>query len=105
VFQPHRYTRTKFLQQEFFTAFYDADALVLLDIYAAAEAPLPGVTTALLYEGIKEHGHREVYYFPERPQVVPFLRQYTRHRDILLTLGAGDVWKIGQEFLHPPEEF
>src|SRR4029434_7707546 len=49
VFQPHRYTRTQFLQHEFFTAFYEADALLLLDIYAAAEVPIPGVTSALLY--------------------------------------------------------
>jgi UDP-N-acetylmuramate--alanine ligase len=99
VFQPHRYTRTKFLQQEFFTAFYEADALVLLDIYAAGEAPLPGISTLLLYDGIKEHGHREVYYMPERSTVVPFLRQYLHEEAILLTLGAGDVWKIGPEFL------
>jgi UDP-N-acetylmuramate--alanine ligase len=104
VFQPHRYTRTKFLQQEFFTAFYEADVLVLLDIYAAAETPIPGVTTALLYEGIKGHGQREVYYLPERSQVVPFLRRHVWENDVLLTLGAGDVWKLGREFLHPPEE-
>jgi UDP-N-acetylmuramate--alanine ligase len=99
VFQPHRYTRTKFLQQEFFTAFYEADALVLLDIYAAGEHPLTGISTTLLYDGIKEHGQREVHYLPVRSAVVPFLRQYLREGVILLTLGAGDVWKVGQEFL------
>jgi UDP-N-acetylmuramate--alanine ligase len=99
VFQPHRYTRTKFLQQEFFTAFYDADALLLLDIYAAGELPLPGISTMLLYDGIKEHGQREVYYMPVRSAVGPFLRQYLQEGAILLTLGAGDVWKVGQEFL------
>ena len=101
VFQPHRYTRTSFLQQEFYTAFYEADVVILLDIYAAAEAPIPGVTSALLCEGIKEHGHRAVYYIPERTQVVPFVRQYVRENDILLTLGAGDVWKVAQEFCYP----
>jgi UDP-N-acetylmuramate--alanine ligase len=99
VFQPHRYTRTRLLQQEFFTAFYEAEMLVLLDIYAAAEPPLPGITTALLYDGIREHGQREVYYVQERDQVVPFLRQHLREHDILLTLGAGDVWKLGRELL------
>jgi UDP-N-acetylmuramate--alanine ligase len=99
VFQPHRYTRTKFLQQEFFTAFYEADTLVLLDIYAAGEPPLPGISTALLYDGIKQHGQRDVYYMPERSAIVPFLRQYLQEEAILLTLGAGDVWKVGQEFL------
>lgn len=99
VFQPHRYTRTHFLQQEFFTAFYEADVLVLLDIYAAAETPIPGVTSALLCEGIKEHGQREVYYIAERERVVPFLRCLLHENDIVLTLGAGDVWKIGPAFL------
>jgi UDP-N-acetylmuramate--alanine ligase len=99
VFQPHRYTRTKFLQQEFCTAFYEADVLILLDIYAAGEAPLPGVSTTLLYDGIKEHGQREVYYMPERRAILPFLQHYLQEGTILLTLGAGDVWKVGQEFL------
>lgn len=99
VFQPHRYTRTKFLQQEFFTAFYEADVLILLDIYAAAEPPLLGVTTALLYDGIREHGQREVYYLQDRAEVDPFLREHLQDNDILLTLGAGDVWKHGRAFL------
>ena len=104
VFQPHRYTRTHLLQQEFCTAFYDADALVLLEIYAAGETPLPGVTTTLLYEGLIGHGQREVYYLRERAEVVPFLRRYLRANDILLTLGAGDVWQIGEAFLQTSEE-
>jgi UDP-N-acetylmuramate--alanine ligase len=99
VFQPHRYTRTHLLQQEFCTAFHDADALVLLDIYAAGETPLPGVTTALLYEGLISRGQREVYYVRERAAVVPFLQRSLRANDILLTLGAGDVWQIGEAFL------
>src|SRR6185503_10555999 len=99
VFQPHRYTRTHLLLQEFCTAFPDADALVLLDIYAAGETPLPGVTTALLYEGLIGHGQREVYYLRERTAVLPFLQRALRPNDILLTLGAGDVWQIGEAFL------
>jgi len=104
VFQPHRYTRTHLLLQEFCTAFHDADALVLLDIYAAGETPLPGVTTGLLYEGLISQGQREVYYLRERPEVVPFLRRYLRTNDILLTLGAGDVWQVGEAFVHATGE-
>ena len=104
VFQPHRYTRTHLLQQEFCTAFHDADALVLLDIYAAGETPLPGVTTGLLYEGLISQGQREVYYLRERAEVVPFLQRYLRANDILLTLGAGDVWQVGEAFLHATGE-
>jgi UDP-N-acetylmuramate--alanine ligase len=98
VFQPHRYTRTHLLQQAFCTAFYEADTLILLDIYAAAEAPIPGVNSAHLYEGIKEHGHRQVYYLSEQDQIVPFLHQYLQENDVLMTLGAGDVWQIGRAF-------
>jgi len=104
VFQPHRYTRTHLLLQEFCTAFHDADALVLLDIYAAGETPLPGVTTGLLYEGLINQGQREMYYLRERPEVVPFLRRYLRANDILLTLGAGDVWQVGEAFVHATGE-
>jgi UDP-N-acetylmuramate--alanine ligase len=104
VFQPHRYTRTHLLQQEFCTAFYDADALVLLDIYAAGEPPLPGVSTRLLYEGLIGHGQREVYYVSERAEVLPFVQRYVRTNDILLTLGAGDVWQLGEAFLQTPGE-
>jgi UDP-N-acetylmuramate--alanine ligase len=104
VFQPHRYTRTHLLLQEFYTAFRDADALVLLDIYAAGETPLPGVTTGLLYEGLISQGQREVYYLRERAEVIPFLRRYLRANDILLTLGAGDVWQVGEAFLHATGE-
>jgi UDP-N-acetylmuramate--alanine ligase len=104
VFQPHRYTRTHLLQQEFCTAFDDADALVLLDIYAAGETPLPGVSTGLLYEGLISHGQREVYYARERTAVVPFLQRALRPNDILLTLGAGDVWQIGEAFLQATGE-
>jgi UDP-N-acetylmuramate--alanine ligase len=104
VFQPHRYTRTHLLQQEFCTAFHDADALVLLDIYAAGETPLPGVTTGLLYEGLISQGQREVYYLRERAEVVPFLQRSLRANDILLTLGAGDVWQVGEAFLHATGE-
>jgi UDP-N-acetylmuramate--alanine ligase len=100
VFQPHRYTRTHLLLQEFCTAFHDAEAVVLLDIYAAGETPLPGVSTGVLYEGLISHGQGEVYYLRERPEVVPFLQRYLRANDILLTLGAGDVWQIGEAFLH-----
>ncbi len=102
VFQPHRYTRTQLLQQEFCSAFEAADALVLLEIYAAGEPPLPGVTSRLLYDGVRRYGQSEVYYVPERTDVLPFVRRYLRPNDILLTLGAGDVWQLGEAFLQTP---
>src|SRR5881397_1629472 len=71
VFQPHRYTRTKHLFEEFLTAFNQADALVVMDIYAAGEPPIAGVTAADLAEGIRAHGHRNVTYLgSDRQRIV-----------------------------------
>ena len=99
VFQPHRYTRTHLLRQEFSAAFSDADALIMLDIYGAGEEPIPGVTTGILYEGVTARGQKDVYYLSDPSQAVLFLNDYTRQHDVLLTLGAGDVWKVAEEFL------
>lgn len=98
VFQPHRYTRTQALQHEFYTAFYEADTLILLDIYAASETPIPGVSSEGLYTGIKAHGHRHVLYMPDSDDVLPFLHQDVGAGDVLMTLGAGDVWKLAHAF-------
>lgn len=99
VFQPHRYTRTHLLQQEFSTAFSEADTLIMLDIYGAGEESIPGVTTSVLYEGVTARGQKDVYYLSDASQVVPFLNGCTREHDVLLTLGAGDVWKVAEDFL------
>ena len=100
VFQPHRYTRTQHLRQEFLTAFNQADVLVVLDIYAAGEAPLPGVTAEALAEGIRAHGHRNVTYLgSDRARAVEHLAEIVRTGDLVLTLGAGDVGQLGPELL------
>src|SRR5881409_385654 len=100
VFQPHRYTRTRDLRQEFLTAFNQADVLIVLDIYAAGEAPIPGVTAEDLAEGIRAHGHRNVTYLGgDRARVVTHLGEVTRPGDLVLTLGAGDVGLLGPELL------
>jgi UDP-N-acetylmuramate--alanine ligase len=97
VFQPHRYTRTQHLLKEFFTAFNQADKLIVLDIYAAGEKPIPGISGQALYEGIKKFGHKDVTYIPAREKVVDHLLGSLRKGDLMITLGAGDVWKIGEE--------
>ena len=100
LFQPHRYTRTQHLHQEFLTAFNQADVLVVLDIYAAGEAPIPGVTAEALAEGIRAHGHRDVTYLgSDRAAVVAHLAAVVRPGDLVLTLGAGDVGQLGPELL------
>jgi UDP-N-acetylmuramate--alanine ligase len=99
VFQPHRYTRTQHLLEEFFTAFNQADKLIVLDIYAAGEKPIPGVSGQALYEGIKQHGHKDVTFIPEREKVLEHLAGALKKGDLMITLGAGDVWKIGEQVL------
>ena len=99
VFQPHRFSRTKALFEEFTTAFYQADSLLLLPIYAASEDPIEGIDSEHLMEGIKEKGHREVRLFSNRAEVIPSLQEILRPGDVLVTLGAGDVWKIGQDLV------
>lgn len=103
VFQPHRYTRSRALEDEFARAFDRADVLIVLPIYAAGEDPLPGVNAERLVERIKKHGHREVTFAGDFATAQEVLRNKLRAGDLLITLGAGDVWKIGEEFLAAPQ--
>jgi UDP-N-acetylmuramate--alanine ligase len=100
VFQPHRYSRTRHLHGEFLTAFYQSDVLIVMDIYPAGEAPIPGVHARELADGIAAHGHREVLYLgSDRAAIVDYLCESTRAGDLVLTLGAGDVGQLGGELL------
>ncbi|MDQ1396952.1 MAG: UDP-N-acetylmuramate--alanine ligase [Acidimicrobiaceae bacterium] len=92
VFQPHRYTRTAALWADFADAFDLADVLVLTDVYAAGEAPLPGVSGKLLVEAVlRAHPYRRVAYLPARDDLVRYLHQLLVPGDLCLTLGAGDI--------------
>jgi UDP-N-acetylmuramate--alanine ligase len=99
AFQPHRYSRTKELFDDFVTAFYDADVLVLTDIYAAGEEPIPGVSSADLARAIKKHGQRDVTYIASREEIPAHLLGVLKPGDIFLTLGAGNLWQIGDTVL------
>ena len=96
VFQPHRYSRTQALFDEFTRAFYQSDVLLVLPIYAASEPEIEGVTGQLLCEGIQAHGHKEVFFADRMKDAVAYLTKNLKSGDILLTLGAGDVWKVGE---------
>jgi len=98
AFQPHRYTRTRDLLGEFATAFNDADALVLTEIYAAGEDPIPGVSGARLHEAVKACGHRDAS-FADRAELARKLRERVRQGDLVITLGAGDITHVGEELL------
>ena len=100
VFQPHRYSRTRVLFDEFSRAFYQSDVLVVLPIYAASEKKIEGVTSQNLCEEIKAHGHKEVIHADGFKAALSHLKQTLQPGDVLLTLGAGDVWKVGERFLN-----
>ena len=100
VFQPHRYTRTLSLRDEFATAFNQTDVLVVMDIYPAGEMPIAGVDAADLAARIRAHGHRHVTYLGgDRARLLDHLRDITRPGDLVLTLGAGDVGQLGPALL------
>jgi UDP-N-acetylmuramate--alanine ligase len=100
VFQPHRYSRTRALFDEFSRAFYQSDVLVVLPIYAASEKEIEGVTSQNLCEEIKAHGHKEVIYADGFKAALTHLKQILQPGDVLLTLGAGDVYRVGEMFLN-----
>ena len=99
VFQPHRYTRTKALFEEFLTAFPNADTLIVTDIYAASEDPIEGVNALSLCEGIRRCGNHDVTYLSDFDDIVKHLLSIAKPTDVIITQGAGNVWKIGEEFL------
>ena len=99
VFQPHRYTRTQALFDDFTRAFYQSDTLLVLPIYAASERAIEGVSGQRLCEGIQAHGHKEVYCAREMQNAIDYLKQNLKPDDVVLTLGAGDVWKVGERIL------
>jgi UDP-N-acetylmuramate--alanine ligase len=99
VFQPHRYTRTSALFDEFTRAFYEADILIVLSIYPAGEAPIEGVSAEGLCEAIRQHGHKNVIFRGRLSEALSHLKEILQADDVLLTLGAGSVWQVGETFL------
>jgi UDP-N-acetylmuramate--alanine ligase len=99
VFQPHRYSRTEALFDDFTRSFYQSDMLVVLPIYAASEKAIKGVDSQSLFEEIRAHGHKDVVFMPSFKTAVSHLKQTLTGGDILLTLGAGDVYKLGETLL------
>ncbi len=99
VFQPHRYTRTQALFKDFLTAFYDADVLILTDIYPAGEDRIEGVESKALFEGLREYGHKDVRYLPDKGEIVEHLLRVLSPGDLVITLGAGDIWQVSEELV------
>jgi UDP-N-acetylmuramate--alanine ligase len=99
LFQPHRYTRTQHLWDDFSRAFNLADVLVLTDIYAASEPPIPGVTSEALANAIREAGHKNVFYLRSMQESIEHLLREARAGDAILTIGAGNVSRASNELM------
>lgn len=99
VFQPHLYSRTHDFYHDFGQSFFDADLLIVTDIYPAREEPIPGVTGELVANEAKSLGHRHVLYIPDKNDVPEFLANNVKAGDMVITLGAGDIWKMGESLI------
>ena len=99
LFQPHRYTRTYHLMDEFARSFHQADNLYVMDIYAASEKPIEGVSAQSLVDRIRQFGHRGAEYVGTMDRGVDALLDVARDGDLVLTLGAGSVWQAGDKLL------
>ena len=99
IFQPHRYSRTKSLMKDFWSAFNDADHLFVMDIFSAGESPLDKVHASTIVEGARECGHKNANYIKSQNDLNKQLHSLAKHGDVLMTLGAGDVWRLGRDFL------
>jgi len=99
AFQPHRYTRTRDLLMDFASAFNASNVLLVADIYAASETPIPGITAQTLVDVVSRHGHQHVEYVGPVDQIGGKLGSLVRPGDLVLTLGAGNIWQAGEELL------
>lgn len=99
VFQPHTYTRTRDFYAEFATSFDEADVLILTDVYPAREEPIPGVNGKLIADAARDAGHRNVHYVEAPSDIPALLKTLVMEGDMVLTMGAGDIWKVGSALL------
>ena len=99
VFQPHLFTRTRDFYEEFGKAFLLSDILIVTDVYPAREEPIQGITGELIVNSAKEFGHKNAFYVKDKNEVPVFLKQITKPNDLVITMGAGDIYKYGTEFL------
>jgi UDP-N-acetylmuramate--alanine ligase len=99
AFQPHRYSRTQDLWEDFVTAFNDADFLVMTEIYPAGEEKIPGIESAPLVEAIRAHGHRNAHFVGDLGAVVERLLAELEPGDLVLTLGAGNISTLGERLV------
>jgi len=98
--QPHLYSRTRDFHQDFGRALSVSDVIVVTDIYPAREPPIPEVSGELVAAAARKRGHPAVTYIREKAEIAGYLLQITRPGDLVITFGAGDIWKTAEEFLN-----
>ncbi len=99
IFQPHLYSRTRDFYQDFGRSFLNSDVFICTDIYPAREKPIEGVTGEMISNIAKKYGHKNVHYIPDKKDVPEKLMQLKKKGDIIITMGAGDIWKYGEKFV------
>ncbi len=99
VFQPHLYSRTRDFYMDFARSFFQVDIVVFTDVYPAREKPIPGIDGKLIADTAISMGHREVHYLQDKNQIPEYLLQLVQPGDMVITLGAGDIWKMGNSFI------
>ena len=104
LFQPHRYTRTKLLLRQYGRAFIQADKLIVTDVYSAGEDPIPGVSGQLIADKVKEMTGQDVTYIPDKNDLVRYLKENSRPLDLIITMGAGDIYQVGERYLAAAKE-
>ena len=97
VFQPHRYSRTKLLAEKFGKAFFNADCVIINDIYSANESPISGISGETIFKEVKKSNHKQLKYLPSKDDILSYLSEIVQPGDIIITMGAGDIWTVGQE--------
>jgi UDP-N-acetylmuramate--alanine ligase len=100
AFQPHRYSRTQALMHQFARCFYHSDVLLLTEIYAASEKPIPGITGSRLVQEIGAHGHHDLHFCPTMDEMLERLYSMVVPGDVVITLGAGSIWQVGEALLN-----
>lgn len=98
VFQPHLYSRTRDFHEEFGKSFFNADVLIVTEIYPAREEPIQGVSGELIVNDARSFGHREAYFVADKRKLPEFLTKIAKTGDVVVTMGAGDIYKYGEEF-------
>jgi len=99
IFQPHRYTRVKFLLPYFLNAFEEADLLLLTPIYSAGERPIPGVNGKMFFEALQKRRSSPTYYISSKRRIIQFIEKHVEENDLIVTLGAGDITRLSTEII------